>query len=101
MSRALAEHDERLLDAIHRHRGAVFSHGGDGVAAVFARAGDAVAAAVDGQRALTAMVAPIELGVRMGVHTGEAVERDGSYFGPAVNRAARLMALAGGGQVLA
>jgi class 3 adenylate cyclase len=36
----------------------------------------------------------------MGVHTGEAVERDSDYFGPAVNRAVRIMALAHGGQVL-
>ncbi len=38
--------------------------------------------------------------VRMGVHTGEASERDGDYFGPAVNRAARLMNAGHGGQVL-
>ena len=38
--------------------------------------------------------------MRVGIHTGEAVERDGDYFGPAVNRAARLMAIGHGGQVL-
>ena len=38
--------------------------------------------------------------VRMGVHTGEAQERDGDYYGPAANRAARLMGLANGGQVV-
>ena len=43
---------------------------------------------------------PVELRVRMAVHTGEAEERDGDYFGPALNRAARLMGLASGGQVL-
>jgi Adenylate and Guanylate cyclase catalytic domain len=36
----------------------------------------------------------------MAIHTGEAIERDGDYFGPAVNRAARLMAMGHGGQVL-
>src|SRR5262249_46003788 len=40
------------------------------------------------------------LAVRMAVHTGEAVERDGDYFGPTVNRAARLMAIAHGGQIV-
>ena len=38
--------------------------------------------------------------VRMGIHTGEATERDGDYFGPTVNRAARLMAVGHGGQIL-
>jgi predicted ATPase len=41
------------------------------------------------------------LRVRMGLHTGEVEERNGDYFGSAVNRAARLMALAHGGQVVA
>ena len=38
--------------------------------------------------------------VRIAPHTGEAVERGGDYFGPAVNEAARLMAIGNGGQVL-
>ena len=41
------------------------------------------------------------LRVRMGLHTGEAVERDGDYFGPAVNLAARVMGAGHGGQILA
>ena len=36
----------------------------------------------------------------MGVHSGAAEERDGDYFGPSLNRAARLMAAAHGGQVV-
>ena len=42
--------------------------------------------------------APIR--VRMGLHTGEAQERGGDYFGSAVNRAARIMSAGHGGQVL-
>ena len=45
-----------------------------------------------------AAAAPIR--VRMGIHTGEAVARDGDYFGTTVNRTARLMAIGHGGQVL-
>src|SRR5205807_7033330 len=76
--------------------------GGDGLGAVFTRAGDALGAAVAAQEALEAEPWPTAspLRVRMGVHTGEATERDGDYFGPAVNRAARLMAAGHGGQVL-
>ena len=40
------------------------------------------------------------LRVRMALHTGAAEERDGDYFGPPVNRVARLLSAAHGGQVL-
>jgi predicted ATPase/class 3 adenylate cyclase len=97
MDGALARHDAILRDAVTQHGGYVFSTGGDGFAVAFARAGDAVEAAVETQRALQAQGLPP---VRVGIHTGEAVERDGDYFGPDVNRAARLMAIGHGGQVL-
>jgi class 3 adenylate cyclase len=42
----------------------------------------------------------LDLRVRMGVHTGVAHERAGDYFGPTLNRAARLMSAAHGGQLL-
>jgi predicted ATPase/class 3 adenylate cyclase len=103
MREALARHDRILQESIDAHAGYVFSRGGDGVAAAFGRAGDAIAAAVDAQRALQA-AAPwppeLELRVRMGMHTGEAEERDGDYLGPPVNRAARLMSAAHGGQIV-
>jgi predicted ATPase/class 3 adenylate cyclase len=100
MSAALARHDHLLREAVAVNRGAVFATGGDGMAVVFGRAGDAVAAAVAAQRAFEIEPWPTALRVRMGVHTGEAEERGGDYFGPAVNRAARLMSVATGGQVL-
>ena len=72
------------------------------MAAAFRRAGDAVAAAVEAQRALTAEAWPqaAQLRVRMGLDTGEAFESDGDYHGTPLNRAARLMAAAGGGQIV-
>jgi class 3 adenylate cyclase len=99
----MARHDELLRSELEGHGGYVFSTGGDGFAVAFARVGDAIAAAVSAQRALVGAVWPGEatIGVRMGLHTGEADERQGDYFGSAVNRAARLMALAHGGQVVA
>ena len=68
---------------------------GDSTLSVFRRASDAVACAAELQAALAAASWPagLELRVRIAVHTGEAHERDGDYFGPALNRAARLRAL--------
>ena len=102
MRSALARHDVILTTAVERRGGYVFSSAGDGIAAAFQRSADGVAAAVDAQRALGAEAWPdgAVLRVRMGVHTGEADERDGNYFGTPLNRAARLMAAAHGGQIL-
>jgi predicted ATPase len=102
MRLSLAAHDAVIRKAVDAHAGYIFSTGGDGFAAAFGRAADAVAAAADAQAALAAERWPggLDLRVRMGVHTGEAVERDGDYFGSAVNRAARLMSSGHGGQVL-
>ena len=102
MSEALKIHDDVLRAAIAGQRGSVFSTAGDGVGAVFGSAPEAVGAALDAQRAFAAVAWPttVPLRVRMGVHTGAAEERDGDYLGPTVNRAARVMGLARGGQIL-
>jgi hypothetical protein len=102
MRSALAVHDQIVRGALESAGGLVFATGGDGFGAAFSRAGEAVAAAVATQRGLAEPDWPqgISLRVRMGLHTGEADERDGDYFGPEVNRAARLMAIAHGGQII-
>ncbi len=64
MRALLVEHDAILRDVIDKHRGHLFKHTGDGVAAVFASASDAVNSAVDAQARLTDV-----LPVRMGLHT--------------------------------
>jgi predicted ATPase/class 3 adenylate cyclase len=99
---ALARHDAILRGAFESAAGFVFSTGGDGFGAAFSRAGDAVMAALTAQRRLTDQDWPedVSLRVRMGLHTGDAEERDGDYFGAEVNRAARLMAIAHGGQIV-
>lgn len=103
MRLALERHDAILRSAIESHAGYVFSTAGDAFAAAFLRASDAVAAAVEAQLALGSELWPeaTVVRVRMGLHTGEAQERDGDYFGPALNRAARIMAAGHGGQILA
>ena len=102
MRAALERHDKILRSAIESRAGYIFSTGGDGFAAAFAGAAGALDAANTAQNALESEAWPEEacLRVRMGLHTGEATEREGNYFGPALNRAARLMALGHGGQIL-
>ena len=98
---ALARHDRIFIDIVEAHDGYIFHTGGDGFGAAFLRAGDAVAVAVAVQQSMAATDwGGSELRVRMSLHTGEAHEREGNYFGPVLNQAARLMAIAHGGQVL-
>src|SRR5579884_1061615 len=112
MREALARHDALLREAVEAHRGHVFKTIGDAFCAVFAAAPDALVAALAAQRELAGMVvraasevsgtAAEEMGlrVRMAVHAGTAQARDGDYFGPTLNRIARLLAVGHGGQVL-
>ena len=98
MREALARHDALLRETVERHGGHVFKTVGDAVHAVFATAPDALRAAVEGQRALAE--GGWGCAVRMALHTGTADERDGDYFGLALNRVARLRDAGHGGQVL-
>src|SRR5262245_48864479 len=102
MRAALARHDALLRRAVSDHGGHLVKATGDGLHAAFARAPDALAAALAAQRALLseAWDLPTPLRARMGLHSGACDERDGDYFGPAVNRAARVMQAGHGGQVL-
>jgi class 3 adenylate cyclase len=102
MRAALARHDEIVRSAIEDNDGYVFSTAGDAFSAALSRASDAVAAAATAQRHLNEEAWPddVAVGVRMGLHTGEAQERGGDYFGPDANRAARVMGAANAGQVL-
>jgi predicted ATPase/class 3 adenylate cyclase len=103
MAEALRRHDGLLRAAIEANGGYVFKTVGDEFCAAFSRASDAVAAAADAQRALASedWSAIDRLAVRMALHSGATDERDGDYYGPAVNRVARLLAILHGGQVAA
>lgn len=93
MGLALAAHDDLIRRVVASRGGSAFKHTGDGMCIVFDSPADAVASALEIQSQL-------ELPVRMGLHTGEAVARDGDFFGPTLNRAARVMDAGHGGQVL-
>src|SRR2546423_1391314 len=96
---ALARHDGALTHAVESANGVVVKHTGDGIMAAFASAQDAVRAAIAGQHALGAH-ADVPIAVRMGIHTGVIEPQGGDYFGPTLNRAARVMAIGHGCQVL-
>jgi predicted ATPase/class 3 adenylate cyclase len=102
MRPALERHDALLRSAVERHSGWVVKTTGDGLHAVFVSTRDALDAALAAQRDLVAEPwrVPGGLRVRMGLHTGDAVARDGDYYGPATNRAARVMGAAHGEQVV-
>ena len=102
MPEALAQHDRILRDAIEANNGYVFSTGGDSFATAFADPLDAVRAALDAQHALSlADWGEVEaLKVRMALDTGLAQHRDDDYFGPPLNRVARIEETAEGGHIL-
>ena len=102
MTRGLRRHDEILRSAIELAGGYVFKTIGDAFCAAFSTAEAALDAVLTAQRALVGQDWPTTLPilVRMGLHTGACEERDNDYFGPAVNRVARLESAAHGGQVL-
>ena len=102
MQGALARHDAILRAAVEGCGGTVVKTTGDGLMAVFGSAPDAITASLAAQEGLRdepwGETGPLR--VRMGMHVGEAQTRGGDYYGTAVNRAARVMAAAHGGQVL-
>ena len=102
MQAALARHDEVLARAVAASSGTVFKGTGDGIYAVFASAVDAIQAAIDAQLALAGerWVTERPLQVRMAVDEGPASNRDGDYFGPALNRVSRIMSSGHGCQLL-
>jgi len=102
MQGALARHDALLRSAVESFGGQVVKTTGDGLHAVFTSGLDGVNASLKAQHSLVdeAWEETGSLKVRMGLHLGEAQQRGGDYYGTAVNRAARLMSAAHGGQVL-
>ncbi len=104
MRSALARHDALLQEAIEQHNGHVFKTVGDAFCAAFVSAQEALEAALEAQIALQnpqfTLAENRTLRVRMALHAGPAEERAGDYFGPTLNRIARLLATGHGGQVL-
>jgi predicted ATPase/class 3 adenylate cyclase len=102
MNAALEHHDTLMREIFTACEGTVFKTIGDAFCAVFANATAALRASVEIQHRILQETweLPQELRVRIALHTGEAEARDNDYFGPTLNRVARLLAAAHGGQVL-
>jgi predicted ATPase/class 3 adenylate cyclase len=102
MAEAVDRHDALLRDAVEGRGGRIVKTTGDGVYAAFESAQDGVAAVVDIQLALLdpAATAGLPVRVRCGLHTGAVQARDNDYFGTTINRTARIMNAAHGGQIL-
>lgn len=96
----LARHARLLADVCAARGGSVVDTQGDSCMLVFESASEALIAAVQAQQAIADEPWPEPLRVRMGLHTGEAAVVEGRYVGVTVHRAARICAVASGGQVL-
>ncbi len=101
MAAAMVGHHERVDDLTRHHGGQVFAQVGDSHGVVFPSAGEAWSWASELQAAEAGAVVGHELLLRIGLHTGEAEQHVGAYFGPAVHLASRLAAVGHGGQTLA
>jgi predicted ATPase/class 3 adenylate cyclase len=104
MAEAVARHDAIINREVSTAGGSLVRAKGEGDStfSVFAHPAEAVAAAMAIQKAIATVQWPLTtpLHVRTGVHTGDAEPRGGNWYGPAVNRAARLRSVADGGQTL-
>jgi predicted ATPase/class 3 adenylate cyclase len=102
MHSALARHDEIARTAIASNGGRIMHAAGDGFCSAFPNPVQAVKAAISIHRALAEEswneIGPLQ--IRAAIHSGEAYERDGDYFGPSVNRTSRILSLANGQQTL-
>ncbi len=98
----LREHNQIIREHVTANNGYEVESMGDGFMLAFRSARDGLNCAIGIQRAILtrneAAGEPVE--VRIGLHTGEAVQEQGDFFGKHVNLAARIGGSAGGGEIL-
>ena len=86
---------------VEQANGSIFSKAGDSFGASFADPASATGAAIEMQRSLSSTaVGDVVLQVRIALHSGTAQAREGDFFGPVLNRCARILGIARGGQIL-
>jgi class 3 adenylate cyclase len=98
----LGVHNTIVRAQLDEHGGYEVKSQGDGFMVAFPTARQAVMCAIDIQRALLRRAARSDfpVRVRIGIHTGEAIHRQGDFFGRSVVLAARIAAHAQGGGIL-
>lgn len=100
----LAKHDAVVRANVERHRGHIVKSQGDGFMIVFPDRASAVRAALAIQQVIEAgrgrRLRRTPIRVRIGIHAGTVIARDGDYFGRNVAMAARVAARADGGEIL-
>ena len=101
MAKALDHHDALLKEGLKAFQGIFVSHTGDGIFAIFEK-GDPLEFAVEMNKKFADQNWGTlgEVRIRIAIHAGEAEKRGDNYFGPAVNRTARILACGWGGQIL-
>jgi len=104
MAEAMRRHDSLSQEIVEAHEGRVIKERGEGDAlfCVFKSATQAVKASIALQHALasTKWPTPRPIRVRMALHMGEAEERAGDFYGPVINRCARLRGVCNGQQII-
>ncbi len=110
MSKAMARHDAIFQTLIDQYGGRILRHRGDGVSAVFEE-GQPLQCALAVQKQIAAEVWGLDAPLRvcLAIHAGEAEHRifasdkigqKEEYFGPTLNRVARILSAGSGGQIL-
>ncbi len=93
-------HHKLMSDAVTAGGGQELKWLGDGMLAAFPSAADAVRCAITVQQTAGRPTAGIRFEIRVGIHMGEVLRRDGGYFGTPVVVARQLCDRAASGQIL-
>lgn len=95
----VTDHFAMIEDVATAHDGQVIKSMGDGTMSVFPSAGQAMRAALALRNKTNSVDVEPRLAIRIGLHTGDTVSRDGDFFGTVVNKAARISAMARPGEI--
>lgn len=95
----ISDHFELAEKLVKKHQGRLVKSLGDGTMSIFPSVQDAVQAAIDLQRENAAANTTTSLGLRIGIHTGDVIQRDEDFFGSVVNKAARVTDISGPNEI--